>query len=64
MHESELSYVRRELKRRSPSEWRDISAKIGVHFKTIKRIGRRETEHPSSDTVGKLALLFRKQGAA
>lgn len=56
---SELSYVRDQLSRHTHSEWKQISSRSGVAFRTIKRIGYRETEYPRSDTIGKLALYFR-----
>lgn len=56
---SELSYVRDQLGRHTHSEWKVISDRSGVSFRTVKRIGYRETKYPRSDAVGKLALYFR-----
>lgn len=63
MQGSELSYVRDQLGRHTHSQWKDISANSGVPFRTVKRIGYRETEYPRSDTIGKLALYFRTREA-
>ena len=60
---SELEYVRGQLARRTHSEWRVVSEKSGVPFRTVKRIGYKEVEYPRSDTIGKLALHFRKRRA-
>lgn len=58
---SELSYVRDQLARYKHADWKRISTASGVPFRTVKRIGYRETAYPRSDTVGKLAMYFRTQ---
>lgn len=56
---TELVYVRERLKRCSPTERRAAAKAAKVHEKTIRRIVDRETENPSSVTVGRLAIHFR-----
>jgi hypothetical protein len=57
--QSELSYVKGELKRLGHAGWWAVSEGAGVPMRTIKRIGYEETAAPRSDTVGKLALYFK-----
>jgi hypothetical protein len=56
---SELAYVRAQLAPLDATERKEISARIGVHEKTLKRIASRETKYGRTDTVGKIALYFR-----
>lgn len=59
MQGSELSYVKEQLAKYTHAEWRVIAFASDVPFRTVKRIGYKETPFPRSDTVGKLALYFR-----
>ena len=61
---SELSYVREQLARRKHSQWKALSEETGVPFRTVKRIGYGEVQYPRSDTIGKLAIYFRRKRAA
>ena len=60
---TELAYVRQQLKRCSHAERVAAAKAVKVHPKTIRRILERETENPSSVTVGRLAMHFRTQEA-
>lgn len=60
MEETELAFVRERLKLCSPEERAQAAKVAEVHPKTIRRIVERKTENPSSATVGRLALHFRK----
>lgn len=59
MQGSELAYVREQLAKYTHSEWKIIAEKSEVPFRTVKRVGYKETPFPRSDTIGKLALYFR-----
>lgn len=56
---TELAYVRSQLQRLGPSEKRIISAKVGLHVKTLNRLISKATKYGRTDTVGKLAMYFR-----
>lgn len=56
---NELSYVRDQLARCGHAEWKKISSGSGVPFRTVKRIGYRETKYGRPDAIGKLAMYFR-----
>lgn len=56
---TELAYVRSQLERLGPSEKRLVSAKVGLHVKTLNRLASKKTKYGRTDTVGKLAMYFR-----
>lgn len=56
---TELAYVRAQLARLGPADRKEISAAIGVHVKTLKRLASKETKYGRTDTVGKLAMYFK-----
>jgi hypothetical protein len=58
---TELAYVRERLKRCTPQELLAVAKIAKVNPRTIRRIKSRSTEHPSSVTVGRLAMHFRTQ---
>lgn len=56
---TDLAYVKEQLRRVGPAEWKPIAKAARINVKTIRRIVSDETRGPRSDTVGKIAMYFR-----
>jgi hypothetical protein len=56
---TELAYVRARLERLGPEDIKVVSAAVGLHVKTLKRLTSKETKYGRTDTVGKLAMYFK-----
>lgn len=56
---SELTYVRAQLAPLGSAERKIVSARVGVHPKTLSRIASKKTKFGRTDTIGKIAMYFR-----
>lgn len=57
---SQLEYVQEKLAAQTRAEWRVTAKGSGVPFSTVKKIGYKQTPHPRSDTVAKIAAYFQQ----
>jgi hypothetical protein len=61
MFTTDLSYVRDQLGKLTPTERSQVAKKNKLHPKTLRRILGKKTKGPRSDTIGKLLMHFRTQ---